>query len=643
MRFKSIRSWSWDMEGKGMPVEPRKQLNGKYRIMMDEDVLQAIFLHYIGTMFSTTLHDVLTEVGDRFMRCGTAITQAELDKCELYLGSKDSLTQNVEYHRHRNYESDFFLAQLPSSVHEGAGGYDDEEYDDDDEDEDVEKKSGVEVTQSLLHLLATEVLVQRSIHGEVAVVQSDLQWFATCLPHSTIFAVLRFSGVLEDWISFFRKFLEAPLDLSPSSEGTYSRDRARIRQCGIPMAHALKKCMDELVLFDMDVAVRHEAGMYLYRLHDDLWLVGSPHQCRKAWNAMNQYVEVMGLEINQKTTGSVLLTQDESKNEETTSPLPEGKVCIGFLQLDPQSGKRVIDQEQVDAHIEQLRVQLGNCTTVLSWVQTWNSCIGHFFNHTFGEPAECLGPEHVDSILETHQRMQRILFEDSDSPSASVTEYLKRNLKERFSAEKVPDAFIFIPKQFGGLGLRNPFIPLLLGRSQMRETPDEQLQHFFRKEKEQHARCKREFEGLSNKERRKRHRAIYDLSHNATDSNHPTPTDGAPKIDDDNFALSWDEYTAHRERCSPWLAETYRDLTRRLVSWGVTLDDTICNELDRLGRQQPEIRLDNLDDPTRWIVHLYARELFEHCSGLTLVDKSSLPLRVLTMLKSRKVTWQMVL
>lgn len=35
-----------------MPVEPRRQLNGKYRIKMDEDILQAILLHYVGVSWS---------------------------------------------------------------------------------------------------------------------------------------------------------------------------------------------------------------------------------------------------------------------------------------------------------------------------------------------------------------------------------------------------------------------------------------------------------------------------------------------------------------------------------------------------------------------------------------------------------------
>jgi hypothetical protein len=53
--------------------------------------------------------------------------------------------------------------------------------------------------------------------------------------------------------------------------------------------------------------------------------------------------------------------------------------------------------------------------------------------------------------------------------------------------------------------------------------------------------------------------------------------------------------------------------------------------------------LRNLSSEKKWIVDLHATELFEKCGGLSLVEKSFLPLRVLTMMRTKKVTWQMVL
>ena len=53
--------------------------------------------------------------------------------------------------------------------------------------------------------------------------------------------------------------------------------------------------------------------------------------------------------------------------------------------------------------------------------------------------------------------------------------------------------------------------------------------------------------------------------------------------------------------------------------------------------------LKELDDETRWIVQLHSAELFEYCGGLSIVEKSALPLGVLMMLRSKKVAWQTVL
>jgi len=46
MHLFSLSSWPWLEEG--VPVEMRRHLNGKYQIFMDEDIIQAIFLRFIG-------------------------------------------------------------------------------------------------------------------------------------------------------------------------------------------------------------------------------------------------------------------------------------------------------------------------------------------------------------------------------------------------------------------------------------------------------------------------------------------------------------------------------------------------------------------------------------------------------------------
>jgi hypothetical protein len=44
-----------------------------------------------------------------------------------------------------------------------------------------------------------------------------------------------------------------------------------------------------------------------------------------------------------------------------------------------------------------------------------------------------------------------------------------------------------------------------------------------------------------------------------------------------------------------------------------------------------------------WLLQFYERELLEKCGGMSIVEKNLLPLGILTILRKKKVAWQMVL
>lgn len=501
MRFADLEGWGWDAEG-GIPVEPRRQLNGKYRVVMDEDILQSIFLHYISISWAIHFKGQLKDTirTERVWRKSHSLPKEEFARRKYYLGSS-YVSQGLAKEREDTYEKHFFMCQLPASLGAEEGDYED--------DSDSRQKQPLNVKQLLLRTLGTEVMVQRSLHGEVALVQSDLQWFATSTSHSAVLAVLRFFGVQPVWISFFQRYLEAPLRMI-RLEG--SSAEVRIRKRGVPIGHVFQKLFGELIIFAMDLAVKQEAEILLYRLHDDLWLCGEPEKCAKAWKTMQKCAQTMGLEFNMSKTGSVCLSEDLAKKDRILAILPEGKVEVGFLELDANTGEWVIDQRQVDAHIQQLQKQLAGCKSVFSWIQTWNSCIGRFFGHTFGQPANCFGRHHVDMILETHRRMQHKLFGHSSAGGNSVTEYLKNLITEHFGITNVPDAFLYFPEELGGLGLRNPFISLLVIRENLERDPPKMLLSFFDMEKSEYESYKRGFEALNEIERRDRVMKIWGSS-----------------------------------------------------------------------------------------------------------------------------------
>ncbi len=634
MKYKDLKNWSWDAGEAGMPVEPRRQLNGKYRIMMDEDVLQAVLLHYVGITFAVAVKRSLTQT----MRYGgiwkhhIGVPQEEAHKKQYYLGKQCERMCSVASHRQDIYGDDFFLSQLPTTVFEGTGGYDG---DDEEDEKGTKRKSPKEIMQQLLRQLATEIHLRRALDGEVAVVQSDLQWFAAGMSHSTIFAVIRFMGIPEECIRFFKKFLEAPLNMGSVSPDSTETPQVQIRKRGVPMAHSLEKFFGEVVLFFMDLAVNQEAEMLLYRFHDDLWLVGKPEKCATAWKTMEQFSAVMGLEFNKRKTGSVYLTYDgRSKDESISAILPTGPVSVGFLKLDPKTAEWIIDQEEVGKHIKQLQKQLLSCTSVLAWVQTWNSCIGRFFSHTFGEPANCFGRKHIENILLTHKRMQELLFDGKDDNGKTVTEHVKGLIARKFNVTDIPDAFIFMPEQLGGLGVRNPFALLFMCRDHLKKYPEESMRIFLAEDKQKYKEANRAFEDLGEQGRRCRFRMVYPKDIEVTSV--------FPDGDLDTF-MTFEAYTRWRESTNPLLLHAYKELMQVPAKKNKQYTLDVEDALKKLAVAQPELAPDVLDPELKWLIQSHAQELFERCGGLSIVNKSLLPLGILTMLKKRKVTWQMVL
>ncbi|KAK2042812.1 hypothetical protein LZ31DRAFT_469603 [Colletotrichum somersetense] len=654
-RFTDFENWSWDAGEGGVPVLPRQQLNGKYRIWMDEDVLQAIFIHYIGitscVMIKPLLRNVVSDERNKFWRwhAGPAMTEREAQRRVYYL-DEWSADVPITKCREEDYVFNFCVAALPGLVNSLNNGlYADEGEQSEDADDDYEEGLGGEkagapssklnIKQFLLRTLATEIMIQQAFNGQAAVVQSDLKWFGASLSHTSIFAVMRFFGFPDNLIAFYKKVLEAPLNLGPSSE-SLSANKPRNRRRGMPMARAPEKLIGELVLFLMDLAVNQETGLQLYRLHDDLWVAGAPADTAKAWAAMQRFARVMGLEFNTKKTGSVYLTRDGLQRDEAiAAELPDGKVSVGHLMLDPRSGKWAIDQENVSEHVAQLKKQLAESRSVLDWVRTWNSCISRFFGHTFGEPAFCFGKEHVESVLETYQKIQRDIFApwcnaaagEADG-SCSAVRYIKSKIEERFGVSDVSDAFIMFPDQLGGLGLRNPFVYLLMTQERLGEegcAPAEMIDDFTGKEREDYELKKKEFEALKDFEgreaRAERHDGRFD------------PADVLRPGEADEF-MSFEEYTAHWEITSERAAGAYRKLQRTPQRTPLRIDREVDSATKAL-----KIKPLSMLTETSWVVQMYHKEAMARYGDLRLIEERFLPLGVIVMMRKKAVRWGLVL
>jgi hypothetical protein len=196
MRFSDLKEWHWDAGKDGIRVMPRRGLNGKYRIWADDDILQMIFVQYIGirlcNMLKPALKTFMEAVCARNLDGHRAPSPGELERRRYYLNNTQ-FGNSIEDQRQSEYLDKFFLSQLPAtetSLFDGDNKYDDDDDDQSDDSQSVDvnatpqKRSGIK--QQLLRNITAELIVHRlrgvthdtraDAGGGVALVQTDLQW-----------------------------------------------------------------------------------------------------------------------------------------------------------------------------------------------------------------------------------------------------------------------------------------------------------------------------------------------------------------------------------------------------------------------------------------------------------------------------------
>jgi hypothetical protein len=616
MQLHALHSWSWGREA--IPLEMRRNLNGKYRVYMDEEILQAVLLHYVGLRWAVHLKETL----QTFFHSGAwkefsqnSPNKKAKQRREKFLGP-ESRPVTMRTIRRDTYVNDFFMSQLPSSIKDGARDYDDAE-----KSHDKSKAAPVDSRQSMLSLVTTESLMNRRLHGSFTILQTDFQWFGPSLPHSTISAVLEFLGVSPRWLKFFHTFLKTPVKFVHDGPGT----EMHIRRCGVPISHVLSDALTEAVLFCLDFAVNQSTHSNLYRLHDDLWFWGQEDVCVKAWKAITDFVHVMGLSLNQEKTGAVRVSDGSADLAPFPQTLPQGGIKLGFLKLD-QSGEWRVDDQKVDQHIEELARQLSACKSVFAWIQAWNRYVTRFFSANLGQPALCLGRRHVDMVMETFLRIQRVLFGDGKGHEDDVATYLKRKLAEKFQVTNVPDGFLNFPIELGGLDVQNPIIPLMLARESTDENPMEAIDLAIEGEEKKYEEAKKAYE---NGEERGSSQSRLTLF----------------SPEDEPF-MSLEEFKRYPEETSTLLAREYSRLQKLPEPKNVQFTPEVKAALGKA----PMSLSDPAEDPAedweemspylRWVLELYGTEIITRFGSLRMSDKKLLPIGLTSMLRSEKIRWQ---
>lgn len=679
MRMAALQTWTW---GGDVPIEQRRKISGSYNIFMHEDLLQAIFLQFIGVKWSVFFKSAFTAFSTfdgAWTSLQKPIPKVDKKRRDYFLGAQ-SMKPSVQSQRQSLYMANYFCAQLLDSVHQEVvinEGDEEADYEPpakrqrtkqtarkstggkvprkqwaskaalktapsvrfvvEAEGEDCGSQYGLEIhnkpknlmesKQALLHLLSSEILITTRMQGELTCVRSEFESWNQSLPHSTIYSVLTFLGVSEKWLGFFRKFLEAPLRFICDGEA----GQPQIRKRGVPGSHTLSDVLGEVILFCMDFSVNQKTqGAQLYRMHDDFWIWSSNHQtCVKAWSAITKFAATMGVTLNKDKSGAVRIVHGNGRRDATAHPsLPKGQVRWGFLYLNPQSGRFEIDQSMVDTHVAELQHQLEDKTeSVFSWVQAWNTYAATFFTTNFGKPANCFGQAHVDMMLATFERAQRTIF--SSKGTGGVIEYVKATLQERFGLTDVPDGYIFFPADLGGLELQSPFIGLLQIRDALPRDPSHLLDDFAEAEAEAYRSAKIRFETNQ----------VY--RHSVDDPKF------VPK-DADTF-MSFEEFTRYREEFGYGydgeLCDVFIDLLKQPSEESIEATAEVMTALNKMntsrltGRTGISGNWYGMTPYWKWVTQLYGPEMIEKFGGLNIVDGDLLPIGIVPELRSGRVKW----
>lgn len=439
-RLRNFMQWKWP---EPVHVDFRRNMAGRYRAYMDEDIVTALFLHYVGAQWSIQLKTLFKEIYSSKMWKRGAGTEGDL-----YFKSK---FESIEGYR-REFHGKSFLSILPSQMRDLAGtGYDDENRNK----STASEMAPIKIKQKLLRLISNEIQLNNILRPEtpLTVVQTDMEWFGPSIVHEAVYILMNFFGVSKQWTTFFKQFLECPLRLESCDSTVHVRTR------GVPISHMLSSLFGESLLFIMDLYVNQVSGLSLYRIHDDFWFWGhNQEMVNQAWTGINTFVNVAGLKLNEEKSASVSCTYlgNFASTIHGPEPLPQRQVKWGFTILSSDGIFR-IDQELLDPHVKEMRQYLQKSETIMGWVHCHNRYI-RFFIRNFVEPATTFGQQHIVQMMKA---LQSILKEVHKEAGGDPVEALKLKFSHIWKGKDVMDSWVHWPVEKGGLSLYNPFLDLI--------------------------------------------------------------------------------------------------------------------------------------------------------------------------------------
>ncbi len=668
LNMKSFRHWRYRKAEKGLPVSARQNAEGQYCIAVDEEVIDMLFLHCTAICWSSKLKECLkdfvchaksfkpreisTEESQKRQYFLTSLRRPSKPKasactvCHPYYPNAPMLPpgdipapyqyppimvegprkkskkkssygmpllppppppgfNSLDGERCREYTQDFFMSRLPT--HEGC----------------TPKVSRPEDLQAkLIKTLGVEAKLRRFFDGQAHGLTLGFDSLAATLPHQTILTVLKFLGVPDAFLDFFKRFLQAKLNIGPATQD--SPDRVLPRARGVPIGHGFELFFSEAILFFLDLVVHQKTQSYLYRLHDKCYFVGTKQQHFAVTEEAAKFAAFMGLNIKHLHSGP-------------------GGLNIGCLKMDLPSRPNYstvtfkIDDDLVIAYADRVRRNLDACKTVLDWVRVWNSTVGTYARHLFGPLAEVFGKAHLEHVKMAYMRIFSVIFPNND-----LTSHVKTLLQPHIKAGSIDqyvglEALIYLPQAYGGLGVKNPFITLNLAHS-LCEMPDAKVWEYFKEEEAYSMYASESYRSLTAEQRQDKLDVIF--AGNKDRMNASLGEDRNLKN-----CMPFAEITAHREYTSypnlpplqyparglpaatPCLLDMYEELLREPVDH-IDVRSQVCDDVSRLAGNGDMKSWRRLSGEDQWVLGMYGAEAFEQYGTLEIWWAEGVPKEV---------------
>ncbi|CAI6325515.1 unnamed protein product [Periconia digitata] len=679
LNVKSARHWNYRDVGHGLPVTARQNSDGEYCIVIEEDIIDMLFLHTTAIGWSMKLKSVLREAISYPIIWGESSTCSvgEIQRMEYWLSAYykpssysevspppplmpmglEIIAQNYDRYNSPPHRKGKYRAPPPMTVHSRKrnkgiplpvpppppppplGSY-------------IRRDMAVtrhgdyaksfflsrlpkllgaspdrvcasKVQALLLKTLAIEAKLRLALDGSVHGVAASFESFASSLPHQTILKVLEFLGVPQTWLDFFSRYLGAPLNMGPIVRET--SDRILTRAQGVPVGHGLGVFFGEAVLFFLDLVVHRETQTHLYRLGDKCYFIGNQQQHDTALTEISRFSKIMGLQATQKDM------------------IAEPLGLVNFT-ASGQTVSHTIDSSRVKAYASRAKNRLSECSTMIEWIYTWNNTIGNYSPHLFGPLANVFGKDHLESVTHAYNLMHEIILQGQELTSHIFNLFRNYLGDQHHILSASPEALIYFPVAQGGLGIKNPYNTL--SSSMILESPNDEFDRFKEAEQNYYNYAKHNFESMNPTEQAEKLTNYFANDERRIRAALGEGTDPA-------VFPPFDVITADRERAaypplpppqfpSPWSFSSVPDLVsvymilQKEQQHEMLNSVKISNELQKLGEKLGMKPWPGSSAEDRWVFQMYGEECLKTFGGLAIWHGESVPEEVLRIVRGEE-------